>query len=199
MKFNRAILAVAAIATLSGGALAETWKIDTLHSTVGFKVRHFFAKQAGEFNEFTGTIEFDPANPEAAFVEAVIQTASVDTDDEKRDGHLRSADFFDAENHPEILFKSTNVARGGDGFIVTGDLTMRGVTKEVSFELEFLGHGPDPWGGTRAGFAAELVLNRKDFDVKWNNVLDNGGTVLGDKVTVSLDIEAVVPKEEPGR
>lgn len=199
MKFFRAILVVAALAALAGGAVAETWNIDAMHSTVGFKVRHFFSKQAGEFNEFEGKIEFDPAKPEGGSVEATIQTASIDTDSENRDNHLRSADFFDAEQFPTIQFKSSNVVRGGDGFMVTGDLTMHGVTKEISFEMAFMGHGPDAWGGTRAGFSAEFKLDRKEFDITWNNTLDAGGTVLGDDVVVSLEIEAVLHKPEAGR
>jgi polyisoprenoid-binding protein YceI len=187
------------VSVLAGSAVAESWNIDAVHSTVGFKVRHFFAKQAGEFNNFEGVIDFDPAHPEKASVEATIHTASIDTDNEDRDNHLKSPEFFDAENHPTILFKSTKVERGGDGFMVTGDLTMRGVTKEVCFEMAFMGSGPDGWGGTRAVFSAELKLDRKEFGINWNKALDQGGAVLGDEVTVNLEIEAVQHKEEAGR
>jgi polyisoprenoid-binding protein YceI len=199
VRLSRIFLGVAMIALMAGGAVAETWNIDATHSTVGFKVRHFFSKQAGEFNEFSGTIDFDPANPETAAAEVTIQVASIDTDNDGRDNHLRSADFFDAEQFPTMIFKSTKIVRGGDGFMVTGDLTMHGVTKEVSFEMAFMGHGPDAWGGTRAGFSAELELDRKDFGIVWNNTLDAGGTVLGDEVTVNLEIEAVLHTEEVGR
>lgn len=199
MKFLRVFLIAAAISVLAGGAVASTWNIDPVHSAVGFKVRHFFANVVGEFNEFEGVIDFDPAHPEKAHVEATIQITSIDTDNDDRDNHLRSADFFDAENHPTMVFRSTKVERGGEGFKVTGDLTMRGVTKVVTFDMAFMGSGPDGWGGTRAGFAAEIKLDRKEFGISWNKTLDQGGAVLGDEVAVSLEIEAVLSKEEAGR
>jgi len=182
-----------------GAATAETWEIDPVHSTVGFKVRHFFAKQAGEFNDFSGTIEFDPAKPEQTAVNATIQAASIDTDNENRDNHLRSADFFDVENHPTITFQSTSVEKKGEGeYAMTGDLTIHGVTKSVTVPVEFHGSGPDAWGGTRAGFSAELTVDRKDYEITWNNVLDAGGTVLGDDVTIMLEIEAAQKQPAEG-
>jgi len=185
---------------LPGIALAGAWKIDPAHSSVGFKIRHFFSKVPGAFTEFGGTIEFDPEKPEEAKVEVVIQAASIDTDHEKRDGHLRSEDFFWAEEHPEITFTSTAVKAGEEKgtYLIEGLLSMRGVEKPVTLKAEFLGAGPDAWGGTRAGFTAAAEINRKEWNIEWNQVLDQGGAMLGDDVAINLEIEAVLQKEESG-
>jgi len=173
--------------------IAATWKIDPNHSNVGFKVRHFFSKVPGEFTSFEGTIQFDPEQPESGSVEVVIDASSIDTNNEKRDGHLRSPDFFWVEEHPEITFTSTKVERAEDGTLrITGLLDMRGVEKEVVLSTEFLGAGPDAWGGTRAGFTASTTVNRKDWGIEWNQALDQGGVMLGDDVEIQLDIEAVL-------
>ena len=190
MKLLRFAMIFALGITVVASATAATWEIDPVHSTVGFKVRHFFAKQAGVFNDFSGTIVFDPENPETAQISATIVVLSIITNNENRDNHLRSADFFDAETHPTITFVSTKVEKEGQMFMMTGDLTIRGITKTVRVPVEFHGSGPDAWGGTRAGFSAVLEVNRKDFEISWNNTLDTGGTVLGDVVTISLEIEA---------
>jgi polyisoprenoid-binding protein YceI len=166
---------------------------------VGFKVRHFFSNVPGQFNTFEGKISFDPEQPEAGSVEVLIQASSVDTNNEKRDGHLQSQDFFWVEKHPELTFKSTKVEAKDDGSLhVTGMLGMRGVENEVVLEGEFLGAGPDGWGGTRAGFTASTKVNRKDWGIEWNKALDQGGAVLGDEVTIQLDIEAVLQTEPVG-
>lgn len=176
-------------------SLAESaaWKIDPAHSSASFQIRHFFSKVQGGFDELSGTIEFDPANPTQAKVEAVLSTASINTKNEKRDGHLRSGDFFDAEKHPQITFKSTKVEVVEGGFRVTGDLTMRGVTKPAVLEVELLGAGPHPMieGGQIAGFTAKTTVNRQDFGIQWNKTFDNGGAMLGDDVEIQLSVEAI--------
>ncbi len=192
---KRLILHSALLAVMSapGVATASEWTIDTVHSNVTFKVRHLFSKVSGEFNDFSGTINYDPARPAQASVEATIQVASIDTRNEKRDGHLKSGDFFAAEQYPEMTFKSTKVEPDGDRLKVHGDLTMRGVTKPVALDVEFLGAGPHPMvdNGRVAGFTASTKVNRKDFGIEWNQVLDNGGALLGDEVEIMLEIEAM--------
>ncbi len=189
-----ALIAVAATASFAAAA-PTTWKIDPVHTEVGFEVRHFFAKVHGVFHEVEGTIAFDPADTSAVKIDATVQVKSIDTGNPKRDGHLQSADFFDAEKNPTLTFKSTKVARAGkDKFKITGDLTMRGVTKSVVFDAEFLGSsavsvGGQSWG-TKAGFSATTVVNRKDFGINWNKALDNGGVMVDDNVTIVLNVEA---------
>ncbi|MEZ4648025.1 MAG: YceI family protein [Candidatus Eisenbacteria bacterium] len=188
-------VALAAVAlALPSLASAATWNIDGGHSSVDFKIRHFFTKVPGKFNTVSGEIQFDPAALEKSSVMVTIPVESVDTNNEKRDGHLKSPDFFDVANHPEITFKSTKFHKEGDTIKVDGMLNMRGVEKPVTLDVEFLGSGPDAWGGTRAGFEATTTLNRKDWNIEWNTVLDNGGTVLGDEVEVTLAIEAIQAK-----
>ena len=179
-------------------AAAGTWNIDANHSSVGFKVRHFFSKVTGEFTNFSGTVDFGPDNMENTKVSVEIDAASVNTNSEKRDGHLQSDDFFAVETHPTLTFTSTSFKKGEDGWVMEGLLTMRGVEKQVSLNVEFLGSGPNGWGGQTAGFSATGKLNRKDFGVSWNKVLDTGGTVLSDEVEFSIEIEAVEATEESG-
>ena len=194
------LLSLAAVAVLlaPAAAFAGTWDIDAVHSAVGFKVRHFFTKVPGEFTDFQGTIDFDPEKPAEAKVNVVIKTASINTNNEKRDNHLRTDDFFSAEKHPEITFKSTEVRKNDDGYEVDGILTIRGIEKAVTLQAEFLGAGPDGSGGTRAGFTATTTIDRKEFGVNWNKTLDHGGALLGDEVAINLDVEAVKKKEESG-
>ncbi|HVB96669.1 MAG TPA: YceI family protein [Chloroflexota bacterium] len=171
-----------------------TYKIDPAHTVVEFAVKHMmFSTVKGTFSKVDGQIEFDPEHPENASVVAQADVASVTTHDEGRDGHIRSADFFDAENHPTISFRSQKVEPKGRGqeAKVIGDLTIHGVTKEVDFDAEFLGEGPDPWGGTRVGFNASTTINRKDFGLHWNVPLEKGGLLVGDSVKITLDVEAV--------
>lgn len=189
------ILSVLLVLATASSATAATWNIDPTHSVLTFKVRHFFSKTSGTFGDWTGTIEFDPEKPEASSVQITIQTASIDTKHEQRDGHLRSADFFDAENHPTITFESTEVRKAGDGWELVGDLTMRGVTKSVVIPFTFLGSGPDGWGGTRAGFEGSTEVNRKDYGISWNKMLDTGGAVLGEEVEIEIQVEAVLAQE----
>ena len=176
-------------------AAQETYIVDKVHSEVGFKVRHIFTPTRGRFNDYTGTFLLDTAKPEASSVTFTIKAASIDTANENRDKHLRSDDFFAVEKYPEIAFKSTEIkSTGKDKYAVTGDLTMRGVTKKVTLNVGFLGFGSD-----KAGFEADVVLNRKDFGVNWNKALDQGGYVLGDEVTVNILLELNKKKDEPAK
>lgn len=174
------LLALPAVA-----AAADTYNVDTAHSTVGFSVRHIFTRVPGEFNDFAGTIVYDAANPAGSSVDFTVQAASIDTDNERRDGHLKSADFFDVENHPTLTFKSKKVAGSGDDLQVTGDLTIRGVTKEVTVPVEVLGAA-----GGKAGFAAEFKIDRLAYGVTWNRAMEGGGAMLDDEVTIRIDVEA---------
>ncbi len=192
----RVALAVLAIASASVASAAPvTYAVDPGHSEVGFDVKHFFSKVHGNFKEFSGTIVFDEADPKNIKVDASAKTASIFTNNERRDGHLRGPDFFAADSFPTINFKSTSVKADGKGkYKVTGDFTLRGVTKSVTFDGEFLGAGAVAVGGhsmgTKAGFTATTVINRKDYGVSWNKTLDQGGMMLGDEVTITLAIEA---------
>jgi polyisoprenoid-binding protein YceI len=169
---------------------ADTWVIDKNHSSAAFQVRHFVSKVGGRFGDFGGTIVADAAKPESSSVEFTIKAASINTDQEKRDQHLRSADFFDVEKFPEITFKSSKVTpKGKDKFDVTGTLTMHGVAKEITLPVTFLGSM-----GDKAGFETQVTLNRKDFGILWNKTLDNGGLMLSDEVFVTINIEAGKPK-----
>jgi polyisoprenoid-binding protein YceI len=193
-------LALLVVASAAFAAPAK-YTVDEAHSEVGFEVRHFFSKVPGRFGDFQGTIVFDETDPSKITVEASAVTASVSTDNERRDGHLKTADFFDAEKNPAITFKSTKVtAAGKNKYKVAGDFTMRGVTKPVVFDAEFLGAGSVASGGqsmgVKAGFTATTVINRKDFGINWNKALDNGGAVLGEEVTLTLNLEANLAKDE---
>lgn len=190
----RSLLVLSAVlAVLSPAVRAETYDIDASHSQVGFRIKHLVGKVPGRFTGFSGTIEFTPGKPESWKVEAKIDPATINTDNEKRDGHLKSPDFFDVAKYPEMSFKSTKVTDAkGDTAKLHGELTMHGVTKPVVLDLEIGGTTKDPWGNTRAGFTATGKINRKDFGIVWNKALDNGGLMLGEEVAVSLDIESVL-------
>ncbi|MBX6372042.1 MAG: YceI family protein [Acidothermus sp.] len=176
------------------GYVAGTWTIDPVHSEVGFTVRHMMvSKVRGRFTKFSGQI-VTAENPLESSVTAEIDVASITTGDETRDNHLRSSDFLDAAHHPTMTYRSTGIRREGDHFVVDGELTLRGVTRPVPLIVEVNGFGPDPYGGTRAGFSATAKINRHDFGVSWNAALDNGGVVVGDTVTINLEIEAVLQK-----
>src|SRR5258708_5501503 len=174
------------------GYVAGTWTIDPLHSEVGFSVRHMMvSKVRGKFTKFSGEL-VTAENPLESSVAAEIDLSSIETGAEQRDGHLRSPDFFDTENHPVMTFRSTGIRAKGDGYVVDGELTLKGVTKNVPLELEINGFGPDPYGGTRAGFTATGEINRQDFGVTWNAAMEHGGVVVSDKVNILLEIEAVL-------
>jgi len=188
---RKSIALVLFVAFLGTFVQAEEWNIDKAHSSIGFSVRHLVvSKTRGDFDEFTGMMNFDGKNLEAGSVEFTIQTTSIDTDNEDRDKHLRSDDFFNVEKFPEMVFKSKKIVKGdGDSFKLIGDLTIRDVTKEVTFEVEFNGVVTDPWGGTRAGFSAESTIDRKDFNITWSKTLDGGGLVVGDDVKITVEVE----------
>ena len=171
----------------------QTWNIDTSHSGVHFTVRHMvISKVRGAFGRWSGKIEFDAENPERSSVTAKIEADSIDTREPKRDAHLRSADFFDVEKFPLITFASTKVeALGGDQYRVAGELTIHGVTQPVVLAAELLGGGKDPWGNERLGFAATTTIDRKAFGLTWNQVLEAGGVLVGDKIEIALDVQAV--------
>ena len=190
MNTRFAVLAAAALAA-SPALAADTYTFDKAHTTVLFQVRHIVTNVTGKFKEFEGTIQIDKANPAASTVDFTIQAASIDTNEPKRDEHLRSADFFDVANNPKLTFKSTSVKPAGkDAYLVAGDLTMRGVTKPVSLNVTYLGEGKDPWGNEKVGFDVAGTLNRKDFNINWNKTLDAGGVLVADEVKVQIAVEA---------
>jgi len=170
-----------------------TWNIDTSHSGAHFTVRHMVvSKVRGAFSRWQGTLQFDEQNPEASKVSVQIEAASIDTREEKRDAHLRSADFFDVAQYPTLSFESTKVEKvEGNTYRVTGDLTIHGITKQVVLDTDYLGAGKDPWGNDRVGFEASTSINRKDFGLTWNQALEAGGVLVGDKIEIALDVEAL--------
>lgn len=168
------------------------WAIDTAHSSVEFSVRHMMiAKVKGSFDIFSASIEADPTDLTTADIEFNVDVASINTRNSDRDAHLRSADFFDAENYPSLTFKSTKIVKKDDDeYEVTGDLTIRGVTRQESFTVTFEGQGKDPWGNEKVGFSAEGKINRSDYGLTWNAALETGGVLIGDQIKISLSIEA---------
>jgi polyisoprenoid-binding protein YceI len=180
-----------ATADLTLANATGTWVIDAAHTNIGFSVRHaMVAKVRGSFGDFSGSFTIDGANIAASTAELTIQTASIDTKQADRDGHLKSADFLDVENFPTITFTSTAVAGGGDDVVVTGDLTIHGVTKSVDVKWEFVGISQDPWGNTKIGFEGKAKINRKEFGLIWNAALETGGVLVGDDITLTFDVEA---------
>lgn len=169
------------------------WNIDPVHSQVTFSVKHMMVSTVkGNFKVFGGKLEIDEANPQNSWVEAEADAASIDTRDTNRDNHLRSADFFDSENHPAITFKSKKIEpASNDEYRVLGDLTIRGVTREVPFNAEYSGQLKDAYGKQRAGLTAKASINRKDFGLTWNAALEAGGVVVSDKVAIEIDLAAV--------
>lgn len=190
------VLALALLVPAMAFAEATTWQVDPAHTGIQFSVRHFFSQVPGRFNDFSGTIKYDPESPSSSSVEFTIQAASINTDNADRDNHLRSADFFDVEKHPTLSFKSTEVKAVSDGKLeVTGDFTVRGVTKRITVPVVFLGSMDTPMG-TRAGFHTEFKVDRKEYGVSWNRALDQGGAILGDEVRIEIAVEAVKKSEE---
>jgi polyisoprenoid-binding protein YceI len=190
MKARSAMLA-AVLATASPILAADTYQFDKSHTTVGFQVRHLVTNVGGRFQDFSGTIKVDRAKPESSSVEFTIQTASIDTNEPKRDEHLKSPDFFDVAKQPTITFKSTSVKpTGKDAYEVAGNLTLRGVTKRITLPVTFLGEGKDPWGNEKMGFEIATTLDRKDYGMSWNKALDQGGVLVGDEVKVQISVEA---------
>ena len=168
------------------------WSFDPSHSSINFAVRHLMiSKVRGSFGKWTGSFAFDEADPTKSSIEVHIEAASIDTREEKRDGHLRSPDFFDVEKYPELVFKSSAIRKQGDDFLVAGDLTIHGVTKPVELAVESLGSGKDPWGNARVAFAAKTSINRKDFGLSWNQALETGGVLVGEKIEIEVDVQAM--------
>lgn len=168
------------------------WAVDASHSSIDFSVKHMMiAKVKGSFQNFNASIEADPTDLTTATIEFNVDLASVDTKNADRDNHLRSADFFDVENHPSMTFKSASISKTDDGeYDVTGDLTIHGTTKQETFKVVFEGQGKDPWGNEKVGFSAEGSINRSDYGLVWNAALETGGVLVGDQVKISLEIEA---------
>jgi polyisoprenoid-binding protein YceI len=184
-------MASSSTATSVPGYVAGTWNIDPVHSEVGFSVRHMMvSKVRGKFDTFSGQVVTggDPLN---SSVTAEIDLASINTGNEQRDAHIRSADFFEVDTHKTMTYRSTGVRLEDGEYVLDGELTIKGVTKSVPLTLELNGFGPDPYGGTRAGFSATGEINRSDFDVKFG-LAEGGGAVVSDKVTIQLEIEAVL-------
>lgn len=174
-------------------ALTGSYTLDPVHSRLGFVARHaMVTKVRGSFTEVEGKGFFDAADPSRSWLEVTIQAASIDTGNETRDAHLRSNDFFDMENHPEIRFVSTGVEQlDGSSYGVTGDLTIKGVTRPISIDLEYTGSAVDPYGNTRIGLEGSTTVNRRDWGINWNAALDAGGVLVSEKVTLEFDISAV--------
>jgi polyisoprenoid-binding protein YceI len=188
------LVALAATASFASAAPVK-YTVDPAHSEIGFDIRHLFSKVHGRFNTFQGAITFDDKAPANITVDATAEAGTIWTDNDKRDAHLRSADFFAADSFPTLSFKSTKVTAAGDRrYKIYGNLTMRGVTRPIVFDAEFLGAGQVGIGGHsmggKAGFTATTVVNRQDYRINWNKVLDNGGLMLDDNVTLVLNIEA---------
>jgi polyisoprenoid-binding protein YceI len=193
MKLFRSVVPVVFSLLLASLVFAaQRYEIEKSHSSIGWSVKHLvITSTKGQFRNFNGTILYNSDDISRSSVQVTIQTASVDSDDEKRDNHLRSADFFDVAKYPEITFTSKKVMKKGSAYAAVGDLTIRGVTKEVTIPFELTGPITDPWGNARIGVEAELTINRQDYGVSWSKTMDNGGLVVGDDVKISLVVEGV--------
>jgi polyisoprenoid-binding protein YceI len=171
-----------------------TWQLDTAHTHVGFSVKHMMVSTVrGQFKQYSGTLKIDPTDFARSSFEGEVDVASIDTGNSQRDEHLRSGDFFDVAGHPKIKFASTRIESKGDGeFVVHGDLTIRGVTKSIALDVEYHGTSKNPWGKTVSGFGAKSTINRKDFGVVWNALLETGGVAVSDKVKIEIEVEAAL-------
>ena len=178
--------------SLTASAQAATYTVDPDHSSVSFKVKHLFSNVKGQFKKFEGTVEYEPAKPETWKASGTVDVATIDTNEDKRDKHLQSPDFFDVGKNPKIEFKSTGVKDAAAlGARLEGLLKMHGVEKPIVLDVTVNGVGKDPWGNVRAAFSATTKINRKDFGMNWNQALDNGGILVGEDVEISLEIEAI--------
>jgi len=171
----------------------NNWNIDTVHSGINFSVRHMVvSKVRGRFGKFSGELAIDDDDLTRSSVNVAIEAASIDTGNAQRDGHLRSGDFFDVEAFPELRFRSTRIdKRGDDRYAVVGQLTIRDVTREVSLDVEFGGRARDPWGNERVGFVATASVDRKEFGLRWNQALETGGVLVGDRIDIELELQGV--------
>jgi polyisoprenoid-binding protein YceI len=174
------------------GYVAGAWVIDPAHTDISFSVRHLMvSKVRGKFRTFEGTLQ-TAENPLESSVTATIDLTSLDTNNEQRDGHIKSKDFFEVETYPTMTYRSTGVRPDGDAFILDGELNLHGVTKSVPLALELNGFGPDGYGGTRVGFSATTEINRREFGIDISMPLDGGGAVVGDKISITLEVEAIL-------
>jgi polyisoprenoid-binding protein YceI len=170
-----------------------TWKLDPSHTTIEFVAKHMMITTVkGRFAELEGTIVADEADFENSQVEATLKTASLDTRVDQRDTHLKSADFLDVENHPDVTFKSTSISGAKEHFKLTGDLTIRGTTRPITLDVTFEGTGKDPWGGTRSSFSAKGKIDRRDFGLTWNVALETGGILVSNEIKINIEAQAVL-------
>ncbi len=190
MNRNSILGALLGVALFAGSASAQDFVVDTAHTNVNFTVRHLLAKVRGQFNKFSGEFTWDAKKIENSKVVFEIDAASIDTNNAKRDDHLRSGDFFLVEKHPKLIFKSTKVVSEGSGFKIHGNLTMRGVTKPIVLDAVFLGMTKDAYGRDAAAFQATTKVNRKDFGIAWSKITETGSIVVGDDVEIELFVEA---------
>ena len=182
----------ATIETVPGATTKTTWKLDPSHTLVEFSAKHLMITTVkGRITDVEGTIVMDEKNPRNSSVEATLKAVSIDTRTEQRDQHLRSADFLNAELFPEIKFRSTRIEGDKDSFKLTGDLTIRDVTRPITLDIRFEGQQTDPWGGERIGFSGSGKIDRRDFGLTWNQALETGGVVVGNDVKINLEVEAV--------
>ncbi len=196
--FSRFVLGATALLVASSSLFAANYTVDTAHSHIGYSLKHMFTKSNGQFNEFEGTFAFDEKKDTLSDISFKIKAASINSSNQKRDEHLNSPDFFDTAKYPEITFKAATIQKTGKGaFKITGPLTIKGITKTVTFTAAYLGTGKNPWGMEMSSFTANTEINRKDFGIVWNKALDTGGTILGEKVTIEVEIEAAKQAETP--
>ncbi|NOX87844.1 MAG: polyisoprenoid-binding protein [Calditrichaeota bacterium] len=196
MQSKSLFLYLTLILFFAGSLMAgDKYDIDIAHSRVSFSVKHMvIATVTGKFNDFSGTIDYDDNDATKTRADVTINAASIDTDNEKRDNHLRSADFFDTENFKTITFKTDGVEKRGDNYVAVGNLTMHGVTKKIEIPFTVTGKIVDPWGNVRIGIEGSASLNRKDFGINWSKSMDNGGLVVSDKVKININLEAIQQK-----
>jgi polyisoprenoid-binding protein YceI len=169
----------------------KKWTVDAAHSEIGFSVKHMMiSKVKGSFDSYEATVEANEENLQDALIDFKIDVASINTNNADRDAHLRGADFFDAEQHPYITFKANNIVKKDDEYELTGDLTIKGVTRPTTFEVEYGGKGVNPWGVEVVAFSGEGKVNRKDFGLTWNQALETGGVLVGEDIKISLELEA---------
>jgi polyisoprenoid-binding protein YceI len=190
-KIERKTMTATAQAAPTTGARTQ-WKLDATHTSVEFSAKHLMITTVkGRIADVEGTIEIDEKNPKNSSVEAVLKAASIDSRTTQRDDHLRSGDFLNVEKFPEIRFRSTKIEGGREEFKLTGDLTIRDVTKPITLDVTFEGETKDPWGGERAGFSAKGKFDRRDFGLTWNQVLEAGGVAVGNEIKINVEVEAI--------
>lgn len=191
MKTIFSILAVLSVVLLGSQAFAATYAVDKSHSSLGFETKHLLISSVpGAFADYEGTIDYDPANLSASKITVTIQAASIDTNNADRDKHLKTADFLDVEKYPTITFTSSSIREEGDQYVLTGDLTMKGVTKTIEIPASIEGPVKTPFGSMAIGITGQTKINRQDFGITWNKEMDQGGYVLGDEVVLDINVEA---------